>query len=399
VAGLARVAQRAAIDSRARWFQVAGATDRSDRPALAAPSGAPPDYPRARRVQLLALLSALAGDPRGAVGNFADPSTVSDARLHRLATRAAVYLRRRFVADGIPFPGLPLHVGLCAVEGRTMALLAQASFRRGRLSSAGVALARRAALVWSAILTELLAGLARADEGGGPALRAFEQVIREQRLAPRAARLLHASLADPRTPEELAAPLQKPAQRRFALEQLLLAAQVDGRFGPGGVAYVHRLAEALGFGADELSRIDAEVEQFHAANEATWRALRGAQVLEGLPRALTSRMQAAVEDNLDRLLQEIRETGELAELLAKAASGTALTAVEQAKVREQLIDLAKSIPALAIFAAPGGALLLFVLLRVLPFNLLPSSFIDERPRLQLPPRREATPPASRPAPE
>ena len=44
-----------------------------------------------------------------------------------------------------------------------------------------------------------------------------------------------------------------------------------------------------------------------------------------------------------------------------------------------MIDLAKTIPALAIFAAPGGMLLLPILIKLLPFNLLPSSFIDRPP--------------------
>src|SRR2546426_7473970 len=36
---------------------------------------------------------------------------------------------------------------------------------------------------------------------------------------------------------------------------------------------------------------------------------------------ISTRLEAAVLDNLDRLLQEIRETRELGELLAKAAAG------------------------------------------------------------------------------
>ena len=71
-----------------------------------------------------------------------------------------------------------------------------------------------------------------------------------------------------------------------------------------------------------------------------------------------------------------RETGELAQLLARASAGASLTPQEKAKVRQQLIDVAKTIPALAIFAAPGGLLLLPLLVKLLPFNLLPSSFSD-----------------------
>ena len=37
-------------------------------------------------------------------------------------------------------------------------------------------------------------------------------------------------------------------------------------------------------------------------------------------------------------------------------------------MRAQLVDLAKAVPALAIFAAPGGMLLLPLLAKLLPFN-------------------------------
>ncbi len=76
-------------------------------------------------------------------------------------------------------------------------------------------------------------------------------------------------------------------------------------------------------------------------------------------------------------MQEARETGDLAVLLAKAARGVKLTGEERRRMRAQLIDVAKVIPALAIFAAPGGVLVLLALSKVLPFNLLPSAFQDE----------------------
>jgi hypothetical protein len=64
-------------------------------------------------------------------------------------------------------------------------------------------------------------------------------------------------------------------------------------------------------------------------------------------------------------------------LLARAARGQTLSADEKRRMREQLIDVAKAVPALAIFAAPGGVLLLIALAKVLPFDLLPSAFRDE----------------------
>lgn len=78
--------------------------------------------------------------------------------------------------------------------------------------------------------------------------------------------------------------------------------------------------------------------------------------------------------NAGRINQEVRETGELAALLSKAAAGQKLSEEERGKVREQLLDLAKIVPSLAILAAPGGTLILAALLKVLPFSLLPSAF-------------------------
>ena len=46
---------------------------------------------------------------------------------------------------------------------------------------------------------------------------------------------------------------------------------------------------------------------------------------------------------------------------------------EKKMVRAQLLDIFKSIPSLAIFMLPGGALLLPLVVKFIP-NLLPSSF-------------------------
>jgi hypothetical protein len=250
------------------------------------------------------------------------------------------------------------------------------SFGHGRMSPAAAALVSQAALRWRAVLVELLAGLSSGQENGKVSLRGIDQVLRSQRLPVREARLLRGALHRPRKPVHLAPHLHSQPLRQFALTQVLLAALVDGRFEAGEVAYVEELAQSLGVDAAALAQLEVSVADFYRSNQAALAALRLAETPEGLPHAFTTRLEAAVADNLARILQEIRETGELAELLAKASVGGTLTAAEKSKVREQLIDLAKTIPALAIFAAPGGMLLLPILLKLLPFNLLPSSFVD-----------------------
>ena len=54
--------------------------------------------------------------------------------------------------------------------------------------------------------------------------------------------------------------------------------------------------------------------------------------------------------------------------------GDTLTGEDRQRTRERLIDLAKVVPSLAIFAAPGGMLLLPIILKLLPFDLRPSAF-------------------------
>ncbi len=343
---------------------------------------------QARRAQLLAVLAAVAGEARAAAPLFADPLAEHAALVHRLAGRVAVRLARRFLADGGPFAGLPLHNGLCAIEVRACATLALASFQRGRISSAAAQLSTSAAIAWRALLVELMGSLALRQEHGEDVKRSMEQTLRSQRLPAREARLLRRALAEPRQPSVIAAELRGDALPRFALEQVLLAALVDDNFDAGEVTFVEELATALGFSLEQVAQVELAVQGFYRRHREALMALRRAETPEGLPHALTTRLQELVNDNLDRILQEIRKTGELAELLAKAAAGNSLSPVERKKVRDQMIDLAKTIPALAIFAAPGGMLLLPILIKVLPFNLLPSSFTDpprESPQLALPP--------------
>ena len=367
VAGLVRLCARAGALSHARWFMRGPAAEAGVR---------------ARRAQLLAVLAAAAGEGEAAARLFADPTAVPSP-LDKLSAKVAARLSRRYLAAGGPFAGLALHNGLCAIEVRACATLALSAFEHGRISPGAALLVTRAAIDWRALLVELLAGLALSQQDGKGAARGLEQVIRTQRLPVREGRRLRRALVHPREIELIAPALHTLALRRFLLTQVLLAALVDGQLEAGEVAYVERLARATGVDGAALSRIEAEVADFYRDHQEALAALRLAETPEGLPHALTTRLEAAVLDNLDRLLQEIRETRELGELLAKATAGGSLSGEEKAKVREQLIDLAKTIPALAIFAAPGGMLLLPIILKLLPFNLLPSSFVDPPPATPL----------------
>lgn len=80
--------------------------------------------------------------------------------------------------------------------------------------------------------------------------------------------------------------------------------------------------------------------------------------------------------NSKRLKKELSESKELVSLISKSTVKD-LTPEERKKVQKQLLDIFKTIPSLAIFMLPGGAVLLPIALSLIP-KLLPSAFDDNR---------------------
>ncbi|MBN4085306.1 hypothetical protein JYT89_03085 [Flavobacteriaceae bacterium AH-315-B10] len=78
--------------------------------------------------------------------------------------------------------------------------------------------------------------------------------------------------------------------------------------------------------------------------------------------------------NKKRLLIEISQSKELLYLI-KESTIRQLADEEKSKIKTQLLDIFKTIPALAIFLLPGGILLLPLAVKLIP-NLLPSSFSE-----------------------
>ena len=83
-------------------------------------------------------------------------------------------------------------------------------------------------------------------------------------------------------------------------------------------------------------------------------------------------IKTLISKNKKRLLLEIKESKELFKLIGQSTQRS-LTDEEQKQVNRQLLDVFKTIPSLAIFMLPGGALLLPLAIKFIP-NLLPSAF-------------------------
>lgn len=79
--------------------------------------------------------------------------------------------------------------------------------------------------------------------------------------------------------------------------------------------------------------------------------------------------------NKKRLSKELSQSKEAVSLIKKSMH-TSLDDDEKEKIKIQLLDICKAIPAFAVFMLPGGALLLPLLIKLIP-DILPSAFRED----------------------
>lgn len=281
-----------------------------------------------------------------------------------------------------PYYGLVLHNGAVYVDAHLLGRVAIACFSRDDFPRAALERRLAFAAMQKALLVEVLVALVCAERPPGfPARRAILRQVDDLRLpsalASKTRAFARRAFERPVAMEALVAEVRSRDMKRFVLEQTLLASLVDGRRSAREVAWTKGLAKQLGFTLAEVKALELRTADFYARHRAVVDVFTVAPGMETMGDEWVERMSRVMRRNYRALLQEVRETGELGVLLARAARGQALTAAEKRAMREQLIDVAKAVPALAIFAAPGGLLLLLALAKVLPFDLLPSAFQDD----------------------
>ena len=102
--------------------------------------------------------------------------------------------------------------------------------------------------------------------------------------------------------------------------------------------------------------------------------LKSTSSYEKMFSSLSKRWIKILGRNKDKLATELKQSKELVFLIKKSAVKE-LTKEEKELVKTQFLDIVKSMPSLAIFMLPGGALLLPLLLKIIP-DLIPSAFRD-----------------------
>lgn len=138
--------------------------------------------------------------------------------------------------------------------------------------------------------------------------------------------------------------------------------------------FLEELRNWLSLAPEDLNQAVIMAQQFVLENHKQVGYLKDANTVELMVTNVSKRWIKILGRNKDKLAVELKQSKELVALIRKSAIEE-LTKEEKEKVKTQFLDIAKSMPALAIFLLPGGALLLPIVLKIIP-TLIPSAFRD-----------------------
>ena len=81
---------------------------------------------------------------------------------------------------------------------------------------------------------------------------------------------------------------------------------------------------------------------------------------------------------------EVLESKDMLDVFWRLSTGQSVTTEARQKALEQAKNLAKSIPAFGIFLLPGGMILLPIVAKLVPWQILPVSFQNNEPTIVQP---------------
>lgn len=277
-----------------------------------------------------------------------------------------------------PLLGLPLHSVLTYCD--TCALLRIAHFefeKRSRVDESNARRQRAQAQMKRLHLIEAIVALAKADQViTRTERRLVDNVINLARLNSEEQAVIKQALKVPLPAKELGRLITDRQTRQFLFEQLAIQSYLDGEVVREEQVFIEQLGQAFEFTPEERVFFMGEALLFLEKNPLLIEAFSLGGLVRRFSSGLTASVERVISANLSRLVVEIRETRELAQLLLKRAQGP-LSPEEEGKVRAQIIDICKTIPALAVFAAPGGTFILPIIMKLLPFDLMPSAFTEK----------------------
>jgi hypothetical protein len=165
--------------------------------------------------------------------------------------------------------------------------------------------------------------------------------------------------------------------KQVAYDLALLALMTDSKIDAEELNFINLYAEKLNISLREQHKTFALVQDIHLNHYKLLPYFNKIYTINSVRNIVAHNFKYVLKKNSGMIINEVKESRELLSLLRKSVSEK-LSEEEKAKVREQILDLIKTIPSLSIFMIPGGTILLPILMKILPQDLLyPSSFVNK----------------------
>lgn len=165
-------------------------------------------------------------------------------------------------------------------------------------------------------------------------------------------------------------------EKKYILDLCCLTIWEDLKIDEGEHEYLLQIIEILGFPEEELDSSLLAMTAFSRIYTEKIALFEYSGLVKHFYKQSASTVKLLILRNKNRLVQELEESGELVLLLGQSTMRD-LSIEEKSKVKNQLLDICKTIPSLTIFLLPGGSVLMPLLVKFIP-KLLPSAFQDNR---------------------
>ncbi|GAA4815935.1 LETM1-related biofilm-associated protein [Litoribaculum gwangyangense] len=165
-------------------------------------------------------------------------------------------------------------------------------------------------------------------------------------------------------------------EKYYILDLACMATWTDAVIDFGEEHFLKKLGKGLKLESSVILNSINTINTFYTNNKDNISLLSSKNIVQSFYNNSSKMVVKLISRNRKRLYQELKDSKELMVLLTQSTVRD-LNKEEQKKVQEQLLDIFKSIPSLAIFMLPGGALLLPLVVKFIP-KLLPSAFDENR---------------------
>lgn len=165
-------------------------------------------------------------------------------------------------------------------------------------------------------------------------------------------------------------------ERMYILDLCCLAVWNDKKMDSSEFRFLINLVQTLQISEKNISNNLNFIKKFSEKHSKTLKLFEDTNPINQLYKHSADTVKLLILRNKNRLIKELNESGELVKLLGQSTLRE-LSTEEKDKVKEQLLDVCKTVPSLTIFLIPGGSLLLPLLVKYIP-SLLPSAFNENR---------------------